>query len=252
MSCFMLESVFTALEKHSCACILLSPDDITKSRGTEEISARDNAIFELGLFMGRHGRRSAFIAIPEMPKVRLPTDVWGLVAVTYRVKGETYDVTDAVREIIDALETAPIRTGRRAYERPSMFWDVMRADTILILYGVEPEIDPKTHAHPRVSLRDLETSLELKTFLDRRYPAKRVLLVPASSLGWERRYPNADLVIVGGFITNAEFAQHRTRYENLVRLRMGRLCIVMVSVCIFLNLTFLATRRCRIAAMRRQ
>lgn len=226
---FTLEALESALDKHSYAIIVLSPDDITNSRGVQEISPRDNAIFETGLFIGRRGHSSVFIAIPEQPKVRLPTDLSGLIVAEYKIvngpDGVTYDVTRAVQTVTKSLEETKIKSGRRSYERPSRFWDVL-SETILILYGVEPETDAHAHRRPRVSLRDLATSLEIKNFLDRKYPSKRVLLLPSTTAGWERQYTNADLVIVGGFVTNSEFAQHRARYESLFRLRMGRLCIV--------------------------
>jgi hypothetical protein len=55
---YTLDSLERALDRFPYALLILSPDDITHSRGKEETSARDNAIFELGLFVGRHGRRS--------------------------------------------------------------------------------------------------------------------------------------------------------------------------------------------------
>jgi FMN phosphatase YigB (HAD superfamily) len=227
--CFTLEALESALDKHSHAIIVLSPDDITKSRGIEEISPRDNAIFEAGLFIGRRGHSSVSIVIPEQPKVRLPTDLSGLIVAEYKiangVDGVTYDVTRAVQTVAKSIEEIKNNRRRRSYERPSPFWDVA-SDTILILYGVESETEASAHRRARVSLRDLATSMEIKSFLDRKYPAKRVLLLPATTVGWEQQYTTADLVIVGGFVTNSEFAQHRAQYENLFRLRMGRLCVV--------------------------
>ena len=226
---FTLEALESALDKHSHAIIVLSPDDITKSRGVEEISPRDNAIFEAGLFIGHRGHASVFIVVPESPKVRLPTDLSGLIVADYKIAngpdGVTYDIARAVETVAKSLEETKPKSGRRSEDRPSRFWDIL-SDTILILYGVEPEPGAHAHRRPRVSLRDLATSLEIKGFLDRKYPAKRVLLLPSTAVGWEQQFTTADLVIVGGFVTNSEFAQHRTRYENLFRLRMGRLCIV--------------------------
>ena len=46
--------------KTDFAVLVLTPDDITLSRGTTIASPRDNAIFELGLFMGTNGRNRTF------------------------------------------------------------------------------------------------------------------------------------------------------------------------------------------------
>ena len=68
---FTLESLELALDRFSYALIVLSPDDITQSRGVKEITPRDNLIFELGLFVGRYGRRSVFFAIPDSMRLRI-------------------------------------------------------------------------------------------------------------------------------------------------------------------------------------
>jgi predicted nucleotide-binding protein/FMN phosphatase YigB (HAD superfamily) len=223
---FTLDSLEEALDAYPFALIVLSPDDVVRSRGTEENVARDNAIFELGLFIGRHGRKSVFIAVPDAPRLRLPTDILGLTPVQYktiRIGGETsYDVSAATSQIVRAMKKRPARVSAQA--RPSAFWDVL-SDTIVILYGVERELG--SHPRHRVSLRDLQTAWELKSFLDRRYPTKNVLPVPATDAGWEMlTQTGADLVVVGGFVTNSEFAQHRAQYERDVRIKMGRLCVV--------------------------
>lgn len=226
---FTLESLEQALEKYHYAVIVLSPDDITQSRGKEEVSARDNAVFELGLFVGRHGRRSVFLAVPDSVHVRFPTDIIGLAPVKYKVihgaqGSETYDVAAACTQILRAVQTRHVQ--RPAATAHSPFWDSL-SDTIVILYGVEAEDNYHPHPRYRISLRDMETAWELKSFLDRRYPNKHIWPVPATHYGWERLVQTgADLVVIGGFVTNAEFAAHRELYEHFFRLKMGRLCIV--------------------------
>src|SRR4051794_7252336 len=55
-----LESLVGALSKFDFAVIVLGADDLTISRGSKRMSARDNVIFELGLFMGGLGRDRTF------------------------------------------------------------------------------------------------------------------------------------------------------------------------------------------------
>lgn len=226
---FTLESLEAALDRFPYAVLVLSPDDVTHSRGNAEISPRDNVIFEFGLFVGRHGRRSAFLAVPDTDDLRLPSDVWGLTPVRYNATSvdglPRYDVTEACEEIVRKLKQ-PRPAPKPVPPPPSPFWDVL-SDTIVILYGVEPDGGAQKHPRYRISLRDLETAWEVKTFLDRRYPSKQVWPIPTTASGWEQLMRSgADLVVVGGFVTNAEFAAHRSEYENFFRLKMGRLCAV--------------------------
>lgn len=224
---FTLNSLERALDRFPNALIILSPDDVTHIRRKKERSARDNAIFEYGLFVGRHGRESVFIAVPDSVAMRIPTDFVGMTPVTYKITAgadgkESYDVEIACDQIVATLASNRSPTLRR----PSPFWDVL-GDRIFILYGIDAELGIQQHMRYRVSLRDLETAAALQSFLDRRYPRKSVMQIPATTSGWEQvASTDADLVVVGGFVTNAVFAKHRSRYEQSFRLKMGRLCIV--------------------------
>jgi predicted nucleotide-binding protein len=60
-----LESLVLALDEFDFAILVLTPDDMILSRGQEHPSARDNVLFELGLFMGGLGRPRTFIAMTE-------------------------------------------------------------------------------------------------------------------------------------------------------------------------------------------
>src|SRR5437868_2774256 len=51
-----LESLVEAAATLDFAALVLTPDDLTESKGTTMNSPRDNVLFELGLFMGRLGR----------------------------------------------------------------------------------------------------------------------------------------------------------------------------------------------------
>jgi Predicted nucleotide-binding protein containing TIR-like domain len=66
------------------ALLIVSPDDQIVKRGREVYSARDNVLFELGLFMGALGaQRSAYLVVTDKRKERLrevaiPSDLSGI------------------------------------------------------------------------------------------------------------------------------------------------------------------------------
>ena len=69
---------------------VLSPDDVSRIKGQESSAARDNVIFELGMFIGRLGPERTFFLLPDFgPQLRLPTDLAGITSLAY--EGERRD-----------------------------------------------------------------------------------------------------------------------------------------------------------------
>jgi hypothetical protein len=79
-----LESLTATLETSDFAVLVLTPDDLVESRGESTTAPRDNVMFELGLFMGRLGRERCFLLFDNTQNIKLPTDLLGICAATYR------------------------------------------------------------------------------------------------------------------------------------------------------------------------
>lgn len=79
-----LESLVLAVEKFDFAILVLTPDDMTTSREKEVQSPRDNVLFELGLFVGGIGRERTFIVYDRDKEIKIPTDLAGITAATFR------------------------------------------------------------------------------------------------------------------------------------------------------------------------
>lgn len=79
-----LENLVDRLIDFDFAILVLTPDDLVSSRGTEGLSPRDNVVFELGLFMGALGRTRTFIVYDRTANIRLPSDLAGVTAATYQ------------------------------------------------------------------------------------------------------------------------------------------------------------------------
>jgi len=66
------------------AVFVFSPDDRATIRSASFEIARDNVLFEAGLFMGMHGKERGFIVIPQdNPSFRMPTDFLGFTTAKY-------------------------------------------------------------------------------------------------------------------------------------------------------------------------
>lgn len=80
---FTLESLESSLDDFDFAILIMTADDIVESRGTQTNAPRDNVLIELGLFMGKLGRRRTMIVTDRTIDLKLPSDLAGLTQATY-------------------------------------------------------------------------------------------------------------------------------------------------------------------------
>ncbi|HEX3148137.1 MAG TPA: nucleotide-binding protein [Gemmataceae bacterium] len=108
-----LESLVDALGQFDFAIMVLSPDDLLESRAQSYSSPRDNVLFELGLFMGRLGRRRTFIVSEEAANLKLPSDLAGIARATYRHRQNlSAALSPACTPIIKAIQSLGQLPGR--------------------------------------------------------------------------------------------------------------------------------------------
>lgn len=80
---YALESLESAVDESDFAIAVAHSDDLTLFRGEDWPAPRDNVVFELGLFMGRLGRKRAILMEPREDKVKLPSDLSGITTIPY-------------------------------------------------------------------------------------------------------------------------------------------------------------------------
>jgi predicted nucleotide-binding protein len=78
-----LEALEKAILTYDFGIFIFTPDDQLHARGEFKSVARDNVVFELGLFVGRLTRRRAFVIHPEKKAIALPTDLAGITTASY-------------------------------------------------------------------------------------------------------------------------------------------------------------------------
>jgi CRP/FNR family transcriptional regulator, cyclic AMP receptor protein len=69
------------------AVLVLTADDVARIRAKAGNAARDNVIFELGLFMGELGRPRTCMIGPRGADLGIPTDLLGITPLAYRPGG---------------------------------------------------------------------------------------------------------------------------------------------------------------------
>jgi predicted nucleotide-binding protein len=79
-----LADLVRQLDKSAYGVFIFAKDDRVRSRGKEYQAARDNVLFELGLFMGRLGPENCYILVPkDKKKLKIPSDLEGFGTVSY-------------------------------------------------------------------------------------------------------------------------------------------------------------------------
>lgn len=108
-----LDSILAFASEYDFAVLVLSTDDLTNIRGQESWSARDNVIFELGVFLAGLGKERTFFLIPrDHQRLRIPTDLAGITALTYErdpEDGNQPNVQNACEEINERINDVGAR-----------------------------------------------------------------------------------------------------------------------------------------------
>lgn len=107
-----LEALETAVLDYEFGIFVFTPDDELNMRGETKPVARDNVIFELGLFVGKLTRRRAFAVHPRKGAIALPSDLHGITTATYdpdqkKLAVALGPVCERIREAVARMETEP-------------------------------------------------------------------------------------------------------------------------------------------------
>jgi len=92
-----LDNLLKAVKDFDFAVFVFQPDDMLQIRTGCVPAARDNVVFELGLFIGTLGKEKVFYLVPKMSeKIHLPTDLLG-------VEPGSYDPPERDEDLLSAL-----------------------------------------------------------------------------------------------------------------------------------------------------
>lgn len=85
-STFPIDDLEAQLHVADFALLVAGPDDHVTSRGEIIAAPRDNVIFETGLFMGALSRTRTFLLTPSDSKIKIPSDLLGLICLTFDIR----------------------------------------------------------------------------------------------------------------------------------------------------------------------
>jgi predicted nucleotide-binding protein len=116
-----LETLVSKASSYDFAVLILTPDDLTEKRDEAALTARDNVILELGLFIGAIGRERTFVVSER--SVRLPSDLAGVTIVPFGIRPDRSLTSvlgpkcHVLRATIKTLGCRGIRDGNTSQER---------------------------------------------------------------------------------------------------------------------------------------
>ncbi|HUM09112.1 MAG TPA: nucleotide-binding protein [Acidocella sp.] len=96
-----LETLVEKAHDFTHAILVLTPDDMINKRENEAPAARDNVLFELGLFMGALGRQKTFVVVER--SVTLPTDLAGIATVSFQ-RGVGVNMVSNIGPVVTKLQ----------------------------------------------------------------------------------------------------------------------------------------------------
>jgi len=116
-----LQSLVKVADKFDFAILLLTPDDLTTSRGQENASPRDNVIFELGLFIGAIEQDRVFIIADREAQMKMPSDLAGISYATF-VRPISGTMQSALGAACTSVETSIKKLGSRTGNTFRAWW----------------------------------------------------------------------------------------------------------------------------------
>jgi predicted nucleotide-binding protein len=105
-----IEALEVAVQKYDIGIFVFTPDDELLSRNSQKSVARDNVIFESGLFIGKLTRFKAFILQPSKNRVVVPSDLKGMTTAVFDLTHQSLTkmlkpAVKKIRSTLDNLET---------------------------------------------------------------------------------------------------------------------------------------------------
>jgi hypothetical protein len=80
-----LETLVDKANEFDFAVLVITPDDMTRSRGKKQQAPRDNVLLELGLFIGVLGRKRTMVVYDRSADIKLPSDLAGVTLASYQM-----------------------------------------------------------------------------------------------------------------------------------------------------------------------
>lgn len=109
----VFDNLISQLNEYDFGIFIFWPEDTIKSREVQYSSARDNVVFEFGLFTGGLGKARTFFMYPsDQSSLRLPSDLNGILAATFDSNKINETLEQACARIKQSIQKEGVRKSR--------------------------------------------------------------------------------------------------------------------------------------------
>jgi hypothetical protein len=115
----IMEMLENATREYDFAVIILAQDDVMTKASGEKLKARDNCVFEAGLFMAALGRERCFL-VNSVKQEDLPSDLSGIISIPFTEPPNLNEIsacTNAITAVSLVIKNA-VQTKNRVSNRP--------------------------------------------------------------------------------------------------------------------------------------
>jgi hypothetical protein len=117
LSDYTLDALLAGAPDFDFAVFVFGADDIAEIRGQRYLVARDNVVFEAGIFVGKIGRQRTFIVAQNVSELQLPSDLKGITVASFSWPPDQPLELGRLRSVLGAVstlvETSIARDGTR-------------------------------------------------------------------------------------------------------------------------------------------
>jgi hypothetical protein len=227
-SATIIEMLESATRHYDFAVVVLTEDDVMKAPGGDVSKARDNCIFEAGLFMAAIGRKRCFIVSSVNPK-DLPTDLGGVLFLPFKEPGQLKDpdqCKDAVMAASTAIKTNAYRAGPVKRPLPP---ELLLEKEKLKYEGGDLYEGQVVVASTQPLALGYEAARQVRKNIDGN--VRYIYIFPGTSDGVERIPQLLQLVLLVGISCDAEQAADFARARDTVRANQEPIVEGLKQIC---------------------
>jgi hypothetical protein len=119
-----LGSLIATASNIDFAAFVFADDDTVELRGEKYLIARDNVIYELGLFTGHLSPDRCFFVLPDSIRIHIPSDLAGVTHGSYEVGRTDGNTKAAVAPFCSLLKSRITKLGFALKSVPNRLYDL--------------------------------------------------------------------------------------------------------------------------------